>query len=232
MVVKNEAHRWIGGMLEWTKRFVDGIAVLDDESDDITVQICKEIGVRVASRNSAVPSFMQDESQMREAALRYLEFAFEPKVGDWILSLDADEFLVATGSEREALQYNIDRAWDRDGLIFPVAESFGTQKETPLIRTDGYWNQITALRMYRWKPAGKFKAQQLGGGSVPTYVQHPIYAEDIDLLHMGYATPEDRKEKHDRYAAKAGHNPRHVASILHPPVMIRWGGKVPWKEDA
>jgi hypothetical protein len=46
--------------------------------------------------------------------------------------------------------------------------------------------------------------------------------EDLAIMHFGYARHEDRIAKHARYSTTRGHNPRHIASILTTPQLVRW----------
>ena len=67
-------------------------------------------------------------------------------------------------------------------------------------------------------------------GSEPDYVglnRVFVPGDPLQLLHFGYAHPDDRKEKFDRYVSHAGHNLNHVMSILSQPTLQPWRGIIP-----
>jgi glycosyltransferase involved in cell wall biosynthesis len=77
IIVKNEA-RDIPGCLDSLKGLADQVVVVDDESTDPTVALCKNWGARVFSRK--LEGFGSQK-----------QFALEQCTGDWVLSVDADE---------------------------------------------------------------------------------------------------------------------------------------------
>lgn len=229
MVTRNEAGRYLNDCLTWLRPIVDGIAVFDDQSDDSTPWLAEQHGARVGVRGEGVPAFRAHEGEFREAGWRFMESALEPELGDWILCLDADEFPVAAGSEREVIERQIGWADDiaSDGFAVEIPEVFHVEAGQLYIRTDGYWGETRGVRLVRWKPAGVFRPVRHACGSVPTYVRGVVHASDVALLHLGYADARDRKERHLRYSGTSGHNPHHVSSILRQPCLQRWEGKQP-----
>src|SRR5438876_482855 len=77
LIVKNEA-RDLPACLESLKGLADQVVVVDDESTDRTVALCKEWGAKVFSRK--LDGFGTQK-----------QYALDQCTGDWVLSIDADE---------------------------------------------------------------------------------------------------------------------------------------------
>lgn len=233
IVVRNEANRYLDPVLDWLVEHVtEHVAVYDDRSDDNSVKIASDYTKHVTVRPPATAAFLDDESVVREAAWRWLEVALEPETGDWVLALDADEFLLANlgVDESTAIKESISRADSEqaDAVMVPRYEVFGFAADgTPMIRTDGWWGQIVNHRLVRWCGGGSFTRQTLAGGSLPGYVRRSVFDNRLSLLHLGYATAADRRTKHERYRGREGHNRAHIDSILTAATLERWQGKVP-----
>lgn len=219
LVTKNEAGRYLKraltSILDWT----DGLVVYDDQSTDDTLEVVSDIGgISTIVRPDDVPSFLENEGKFREAAWRAMEEVLEPQDGDWILTLDADEFLIANLAD---LRNELATATERgiQALWCHVHECWAVDGEDLMVRTDGYWGSITALRACVWQPDGDFADRTMGGGSVPSYARHVATAKSFEILHLGYLRQEDREAKYQRYRQKPGHNPRHIESILKRPML-------------
>lgn len=215
MVTHNEANRYLKTCLAWLNEFADVIVVYDDRSVDSTVKICEDAGARVRVRPSNFPAFLTHEGQFRAAAWQAIKVV-RPTRDDWILCIDADEFLVSTNEERPRhhLERLADTADNMDGYRLNFHEVFAVDQDgVPQIRKDGYWSNVTGVRFCRWID-GPFPDRRCGCGSVPAAVQHVCDAVGIDILHYGYANLEDRHNKYRRYTEHPGHNPVHVRSIM------------------
>lgn len=226
MVTYNEMDRYLTQALTWLRHLTDDhVYVHDDQSADDTYAYITDTGVPHSQRCNWEPAFADSESQFRQTAWRLMEEHFKPTTSDWILCVDADEFVVAPKPEdtRGTLTDVIEQAAVAGAVTLPVHEVFGFDGDTPLLRVDGYWGAIVAHRLVRWRPGHLFKERTEGGGSIPTgWGLGGFEPDDLALLHLGYAREEDRRAKHARYRATGGHNPRHVASILEPPTLVRW----------
>jgi hypothetical protein len=238
MVTRNEMARWLTSTLPWLSEICHGqVAIYDDRSDDDIETYAGELGVSFLRRPESMPSFADNEGDFRWAGWMAMERAFKPRQGDWILVIDADELLVANqpGCGIDEVRFLLLDAIgdaeedDQPSIAFEVAEVFAfDDMGWPLVRTDGYWGSITACRLARWKPQGVFERRKEGGGSLPSSWPRAFRAHDhLELLHLGYARPEDRIAKHSRYQTGTGHNPRHVASILGHPDLSYWTGMRP-----
>lgn len=224
MVVKNEADRYLEQCVRWNFSVLDDLLVYDDASEDESVSIAQKNGAVVVPREDEVPPFIVDESAFRQAAWEVMEDIFSPTPDDWILCLDADEFLVYDGPDQ--LEHLLNTSGD--GVVLPVDEIFLADGAGQMYRrVDGYWGQITALRLVRYRPGGTFKKRRLGGGSVPTYVQDTTTSSSVRIAHLGYLDPLDRAIKHSRYSSIKGHSTAHVESILTAPELEA----TPWRHD-
>lgn len=170
------------------------------------------------------------EGRFREAAWRAFEAALKPEPGDFVLAIDADEFLVCLADELDSVRQACLQASEDGaiGIMLRIPEVFDLERDgaRPSIRLDGYWARIEGVRLFEWQPDGHFADRSLGCGSAPLYVSKgPINSiEGMWLLHYGYAELGDREEKYQRYSVMPGHSPAHVASIVEPPVLQMWDG--------
>jgi hypothetical protein len=206
----------------------DDCFIYDDRSDDGTFEILQSLGMAVHQRSEHAPSFMEHEGRFRQEAWDAFAREFKPTSDDWILAVDADEFLVLARSDATAPPFRYLEAlrrtlvnfvsqsspWTR-GLGFPVKEAW--ELNPLMVRTDGFWGSGVSARLARWSDTAKINNLSLGCGSVPSdalsvHRVHPT----LELLHLGYADPLDREAKFERYWNKPGHNPRHIASIKAP----------------
>jgi hypothetical protein len=229
MVTRNEAGRYLDASLRALRAAVDEVFVFDDASTDDTPNIIRRRGCVFYDRREETPSFLEHEGKFRQEAWNAFWRTMEPTIGDWILSVDADELVVADGDPRALLRETAQYANDRGQLarLVRIPEVFDLSG--PMIRTDGYWGKIQGLRFFAFQPDGSYPDRTMGCGSAPTYTEAHVSGgvHRLWLLHLGYARPADRVAKHERYAQRAGHANGHVASILARPELILWRGPVP-----
>lgn len=222
MVARNEEHRYLEAVLAAIRPHVDVLHVYDDRSDDETPCMVIEGGGYCTIRDPSSPGF-DHEGEFRQAAWEAFQAVCRPSPEDWVLAIDADELLVAPGG----LSGAITAAGECLGVVLPIPEVFGFQKGRPMVRTDGLWGAQDAPRLFRYQAGGLFNPQRLGCGSVPTYVTACVQSREnrgVQLLHLGYAEPGDRRAKHARYAGQPGHSAAHIASILREPRLVPWDG--------
>lgn len=231
MVVKNEEDRYLEKCLEWNTRFFDALFVYDDQSTDNTVEIAEKFGT-VVVRDDDVPSFIEHEGRFRQAAWRAMRSHMNPGSDDFILSFDADEFLVADSEDvRAAIDQSVNALRPmHSGVLINFKEVFNIADDgTLMYRTDGFWNRINGSRLFRFVPDDAFRDVPMGCGSEPLYVSRGKHSEALGglrFLHLGYAKKDDRIAKHKRYSslADSGHNNQHVASIVKHSQLSVWHG--------
>lgn len=236
-VGRNELGRYLTPMMMHLKGVVDGHFFYDDNSTDGTPLIAAEVGTCVA-RPGNVPSFVENEGEFRGAAWAAFEEHMKPTIGDWVLVIDCDEFLVTDcllGEVKRCLKAHLIRAihsatpWDV-GVDLNIHEVFDiAHNEVPLVRVDQLWGTIHAPRLFPYRPDGFFTSGQFGVTAVPHYVMGGPWGntEDVSILHFGYAKLEDRQLKYDRYNGGAGHLKAHIDSIMEPGELIPWEGRIP-----
>jgi hypothetical protein len=220
MVARNERDRYLVKVIEWHLEFLDGIHLYDDQSDDGTGEMAARAGAVVDVRPDDERPFLEHEGDFRQAAWESFELDMQPLPGDWVLSIDADEFFCAPeGDERHALErlQAFARSQDANAARIRIDEIFDFVDEVPQRRIDGYWSTIAAPRLFRYQAGGRFANRRMGCGSTPTFV-NPVNADMLpySILHYGYAHSDDRLEKHRRYTSMRnnGHNSRHIDSIV------------------
>lgn len=222
MVTRNESDRYLAESLLDLVELTDGVLVYDDQSDDDTPEMALDCGAYVWTRPDHCATFVQDESEFREAAWRAMVEVFNPNESDWILTLDADELLYPYG--RSGLDMVIKEAKEDGfgGIKMKVREIWDDEQN--LERVDGFWGAIDALRLVQYNPGGKFSSKKQGGGSVPLIpgpvIPGPVTETSrLEIHHFGYARQQDREAKYARYSQTKGHNPVHIESILQPPTL-------------
>jgi len=215
MVTKNEAERYLESSLNHIINMVDGIVVYDDRSTDDTAKIASQFG-KVVVRSKDSPSFLTDESKFREAAWDCLNGV--ASLGDGIISLDADEFYIGDVNFESQLDYC--KSNDIHSLTYKCLEVFSCVGNKPMVRVDGFWNDIWVKRFGVYQGPGEWAKKGMASGSLPSYCSGKTVWPDTSLLHMGYATAEDRQKKYDRYmSTKHNHNSNHIASIISKPKL-------------
>lgn len=235
IVIKNEADRYLDSCLEWASTFLDEIFVFDDQSTDASTEIASSHGCQVVIRGDGTPSFIQHESDFREEAWRQFTATVSPKPGDWILSFDADEFLVTRdGSDvSTALMSAVEKAEAKGaiGIILPFQEIFKMNDDEFWVRKDGFWGSVQGPRLFKYQPGNvSWSGKAMGSGSEPLYVVNGKKNDtpNLSFLHLGYAKDEDKKSKYARYSSLAhGHNDKHIQSIPQKPTLELWDGAVP-----
>lgn len=234
--VKNEADNWLDACLAWTENYLDDLFVYDDQSDDDSLGVALKYTPHVVRRADSEPSFLEHEGQFRQNAWNHMERSLEPEHGDWVLSFDADEFLVGGFDHkiRERVVSLIEMAEDLKYDCVEIARPEVWQHDTKLmVRVDRDW-QGRSNRFAFWKPGLKFKDKKIACGSLPAEYKKPMgMVHLVSLMHFAYSTPETRQAHYDRYTAMKnhGHSEKHIQSILEKPTLVESQAPAPkiWK---
>lgn len=210
MRVKNE-EAWLERSIKSISQLCDVVFVMDDASTDKSREIVWDLDktVSLASPWGGFPlNETRDKNWLLEMIIRTLP-AKRLNIDSpyWLLCIDGDEALEATGAERvrkftdpEALAYSmkIQYLWDSEDLV----------------RVDGVYRNFRRPSMFRLiNPGFKFKETGSKGNlhcsSVPQeFLGHAkLHGESVEdgghrdtcLLHYGYLRKEDRVRKFKWY---------------------------------
>lgn len=222
MVVRNEASRYLQAALAHAASYLDRIIIFDDQSDDETREIASEFG-DVVIRPDHISSFVENESEFRQHAWSIFEDNCSPTLDDWILAIDADEFLIADNPRESLFHYSQTASL---GVSLRIPELWSI--DPPLVRVDGYWDRNSSPRYFRYMPGGTFAGRRMGSAAFPTYVRHDLIAEDVEILHVGYLNEDDRVVKYNRYTSiSEGHSSTHIESIIKIPTYSSYDKTLP-----
>lgn len=232
MVVKNEVDRYLQSCLEWNVPLLDELFVVDDQSTDDTVEMCRQYTENVLVRTDDVPSFMEHEGKFRQ----YAWDSMNVSPGDWIFVFDADEFFCGTNGtvvdHREALESYIswaERAGDKS-ITLPIVDIWG-HDGVPYRRMDTFWATNVRTCLVNFSKNKKFTDKPMGCFSVPkSYVSPTISSAYFgSLFHVGFLESADRQVKYERYKSlpNHGHSDKHINSIITKPTLREYPGITP-----
>jgi hypothetical protein len=214
LIIKNEFDRYLKPCIEHLLTYCDEVRVLDDGSTDGGFEWLGGLRRPVFVKKNPGPSFYEHEGRARQALLEFTMQA-EP---DWVLSIDADEFVGARD-----LRTKIDPRWDVYTLW--MNEVWRARDESFDIRVDNLWipRQCPSL----WKApqtlggAWMIQDKQLACGREPLAAAHSTRRRqsDVNFFHFGWACEADRQSRFDRYMVHDKgqfHNNAHLQSIMWP----------------
>jgi glycosyltransferase involved in cell wall biosynthesis len=195
--------------------WVDEIMVLDAESTDETVAICREYTDRVYVR--PWPGYAAQKN-----------YGIEQASGAWILSLDADE-RCSPGLQTE-IQGLLATEPDCDGYYIPFRNYLGTR----WLRYAGLYPDYH-LRLFR-KNSGRF----VGTVHETVRVDGKVGHLRNDVLHYTYRDLSDYLSKVDRYTTLEAQDRlarglrARWRDFLRPPAVFLWLfiGKQGWRSPA
>ncbi len=222
MLVKNEAGRHLEQVLRHAASYVDEVLIVDDGSTDESVAVCERVlrGVPHTIVQLGASTF-HDEHRLRR---RQWELARSLRP-DWILCLDADELFEARMSQ--AMRALVDQD-QYDAIAFRLYDFWDERR----FRDDPLWSAHRTFRPFlvRALPGigDEFRQSAQHCGRWPLDVGRLRTAtSDLRLKHLGWARPEDRQAKYERYQRldpQARHGSKaQYESILEPnPNLVCW----------
>ena len=176
VITKDEEHA-IGRCLG-SVRWADEIVVVDSGSTDRTVDICRELGAQVQV-TADWPGFGPQKNR-----------ALARAKGDWVLSLDADEWLSAELAEE--VRSAIGRADDVAAYELPRLSSFCGR----YMRHSG-WRPDRVRRLFR-RGRARFSDDLVHERLI---VDGPLGRLRGELLHEAYRDLDELLEKMNRYSS-------------------------------
>jgi len=213
VIVKNELGRYLQACIGSLREFCDMIAVLDDGSTDRTGEWLDDNAddQLVVSHLDPDDAFFAGHEGRRRQAL--LDFTVKQQPTH-ILAIDADEF-VAEGHLVKAFCQSTRLV----GTL--VMEEVWEAGDQLLVRQDGGWRPHPVPILYAVVQDDLLITDRaLACGREPISVRRMAgraRRTGTSVLHFGWANPDTRQERYDRYAiADKGqfHASRHLDSIL------------------
>jgi glycosyltransferase involved in cell wall biosynthesis len=224
VIVRNELHRYLDLFARHLTGAVDEIRVLDDYSTDGSGKFMADKGASVLTNDG--PTFDEHEGAARQRLLRH---TMESEA-DWILAIDADEFVGDPARLRAAAEA---APASVPSLMLTMTEVWRADTEAIFVRTDGGWRERSCPILYRVptspsrRRAWRIQHKALACGREPTEVRR-AYGRAIksgtSVLHLGWARTSERQARYDRYVELDGgryHASDHIKSIMAPPHKIR-----------
>ena len=215
MIVRDEADRYLTRCLAALTELVDEIVILDDASEDATPEICLSFS-RVLLHRKQSSLFFHDEAALRRE-LWDLVCATAP---EWILALDADEFLEPRAVAE--LPYLLNQNYFQV-IGFRLFDCWFNEN---YFRVDGLWNPwlrgfAPYLVKYQSHLSPQWPSLKFHCGRFPlAYRRLPRLESDLRIKHLGWLSQEDLQKKYQRAVE---HDPEglyfsraHYESILYP----------------
>ncbi|WP_163859568.1 glycosyltransferase [Paenibacillus elgii] len=222
MVVHNEAGSRLADILGELKHFIDHAVIIDDGSTDDTAELCKEVlkGTPLHVIKNETPHFPDELSLRRQQWNETLSVNPE-----WILNLDADEMFE---SKFWMQLHEMLSSATGDVACFRLYDMWSNTH----YREDQFWRSHFTYRPFliRFNPRFNYKwsDRSFHCGRFPANIfEQPSFISNYRLKHWGWATPEIRQKKYERYKkldpeAKYGWKEQYE-SILDPnPRLVAW----------
>jgi glycosyltransferase involved in cell wall biosynthesis len=160
--------------------FADEMVLVANDSSDRTVEIARNLGATVL-QTADWPGFGPQKNRALSAA-----------TGDWVLSLDADEWLEAAAADE------IRRAMAAPGECLGFQISRRSRFCGKIVRHGG-WNPDFVLRLFR-RDAGRFSDDLVHERVI---VRGPVGRLSAPIEHDSVTDLDDAHDKISRYAALA-----------------------------
>lgn len=222
MLVRNEADRYLTRVLKHVRPYIDEAVILDDPSDDNTVEVCKlllkDIPHRIVSNPE--PGF-HNEISLRKQQWE-LTVETEPA---WILVLDADEIFEDRAQQelRKLVQQE-----EYDYFAFRLYDFWDEEH----YREDLYWQAHKRYwpLLIRYRPDFPYEWRETPQhcGRIPwNIIFLPGALSDLRIKHYGWANPRDRELKYKRYMlldpdGRYGNIGQYRSILDSNPRLIKW----------
>ena len=201
LLARNEAasDRYLKRVLTRCLEFSDTVVLLDDNSDDATPDIAREMGCVVEVRQNTELAWGREASARRELWELASRYATGPN--DWVLIADADMEMV--GDVRSLCKSRDTNTWS-----FVLFDLWSDTE----YRADGPWVGHTSPRPWlfavnrvppNWTPQWNDRGLHVGHCPLnwPAVVG-VAPPETYHWKHWSYAKPEHRIAKHQQYMSK------------------------------
>jgi (heptosyl)LPS beta-1,4-glucosyltransferase len=205
--------RWsVGSLIPWC----DEVVVIDQESEDRTAEISRELGARVVAHANTP---IVEESRA---------FSVEQATGDWILLLDADEMIPPTLARR--LREIADSGESTDVVLIPRVNV-----------VLGRWARVGVKNWPNRHPRFFRRGAVTLSGSIHHGIEVPDSSRrqklpasnSAAIWHFSYESVADMVEKFDRYTSRearqwldAGRPPATSRDLLVQPATWLWDNYV------
>lgn len=233
MLTRNEAGRYLAAVLKQAAEFVDDAVIVDDASDDDTVEVCRNSlkGLPLTIHVNHKSGF-SNEPTVRQQLWRLIE-STDP---EWVLILDADEMF-----EDRAVE--VIRSLIEDTTTYSYCFRLYDFWDQNHYREDQYWRAHLSYRPFMVRYVRGFPYEwnttaQHCGRFPRNILDLPYKASDLRVKHLGWATPEDRQRKYLRYkeldpGAQYGIKAQYDSILDTNPRLLEWverDGSVPQAE--
>jgi len=222
MIVHNEANRYLRRVLEKAKEYITDAVIIDDASTDNSAEVCLEVlkGIPIHLVVNTKSKFSN------EVELRKQQWNEVIKTNpEWILGIDADQLFEDRFKDEVK---NLINAKDVDVYLFRLYDFWSDTH----YRDDQYWRAQYFFTPFliRYNPQIEYQwcEQAQHCGHFPkTIYQLRQRNSDLRLKHFGWAKPEDRIAKYERYqrldpGAKFGWKEQYDSILDDKPSLIEW----------
>lgn len=242
MIVKDELGRYLPECVGHLRAFVDQIVVVDDGSTDRTGEWLDDNADEMVVVKHLDPSdgfFAGHEGRKRQELLLFTL----NQLPDWVLSIDADEFISDPAGIRDYM------AGPRPVGTLEMEEVWYADKRMTKLRMDGGWRPHGIPCLWSAKLSGRrgqalrIADKALACGREPEAVR-AWYGRarpcGSSIMHFGWAKVADRQGRYGRYVEADGgrfHRNTHLESIMWPDEKVAledrpWPGFLkPWRDE-
>jgi glycosyltransferase involved in cell wall biosynthesis len=227
LILRNELHRYLEPCLLHLLEFVDEVCVLDNGSTDGWAET---LAPALGADKSRVILQLDTEADREHGSMfvnhaarrqQLLDFTLT-RSPDWILAVDADEFVADGAQLRRACETQ-----SVDTLALCLQEVWNAYGDRLEIRQDGGWVEHDVVML--WQPSRIRQPLTIvdrgpATGRTPETLTHASRGHTCTaLLHFGWANRAERADRHHRYVIADGgrfHNSRHLDSIMWPDEQV------------